>query len=309
MTPSNLQSMRISLVLRASIMALALVGWMAAPALAAPSVVSSTPEDGAEMHAPPGEVTVEFSEPLQSSSGMTVTDGCGNDVGEGDARIVGTAMNELNVVVGEAPYKGTYTVEYVATGVTGTTSGSLSFIVHGGMNCDGSGGGGGGGGHNGHGNGGGGGSGGGGSGGGGHNGGHGSGSGGGSGGGEHQGGSGHSGSGGGEHQGGSGHSGSGGTHQGTKHDGGSDHSGMGANHKDMNHKDMNHKDMDHKNKNNKHKNHKNPKTGDGGLGPQAIGEIPTATDIPTGSTVVIALGLAMLMGLIGGWVLRVSNPN
>jgi methionine-rich copper-binding protein CopC len=291
MTPSNLQSMRISLVLRASIMALALVGWMAAPALAAPSVVSSTPEDGAEMHEPPGEVTIEFSEPLQDSSGMTVTDGCGNDVGEGDARIVGTAMNELNVVVGDAPYSGEYTVDYVATGVTGTTSGSLSFIVHGGKNCDGSGGGGGGGGggeHNGHGNGGG--NGGGGNGGGGHNGGHG----GGSGGGEHQGG-------------GSGHRGG----QTTGHNGGGDHSGTGAmsDHKNMNHKNKDHKNMNH-NKN-KHENHKDTKkNGNGGGGPIAgPGDFTVATDIPTGSTVAIALGLAILMGLIGGWVLRVSNPN
>jgi hypothetical protein len=222
---------------------------------------------------------------------MTVTDGCGNEVSEGDARIAGTAMTELTVSVGDAPYSGTYSVDYVATGVTGTTSGSLSFVVHGGKSCDGSGGSSGGGGHSGHGNGGTGG------GGGGHNGGHAGGSGGGS---------------GSEHQGGSGHGGSG-SHEGTKHEGSDDHSGMAgmSDHKNMDHKGMNHKGMNHKGMNhdgNKHKNHKPSKNG-GGIPPQASGDFQGATDIPTGTTVVIALGLAVLMGLIGGWVLRVSTPN
>src|SRR5688500_13209980 len=141
MGSSNLPYMRISLILRASILAVLMVGWMAAPALAAPTMLSSDPAEGDEMHAPPGQVTIEFSEPLQSSSGMTVTDGCDNEVSEGDARIVGTAMNELNVVIGDAPHHGIYTVEYVATGVTGTATGSFTFVVHGGTECDGSGGG------------------------------------------------------------------------------------------------------------------------------------------------------------------------
>lgn len=293
---ANLPGMKISLVVRASILAVMMVGWMAAPALAAPSMLSSDPEEGAEMHAPPGEVTVEFSEPLQDSSGLTVEDGCGNKVSEGPGRIVGTAGNELNVVIDDAPYRGTYTASYVATGVTGTTTGSFTFIVHGGANCDGSGGGGGG-----------------------NHGGHGGGNGGGGndGGGNNHGG--HDGSGDGD--------GSGGNHSGGDHDGGSDHDGMGTSsgdHAGMSqhgeHQDMNHdRNREHKNKkhgNGKHGNgkhggkHGEGRHGGGGNPPIAAPTDPTgATDIPTGSTVIVALGLAVLMGLIGGWVLRVSTPN
>ena len=275
--------MRISLALRALILAVVMVGWMAAPALAEPTVLSSDPEAGAEMHEPPGEVTIEFSEPLQDSSGMTVKDGCGNKVSEGTGRIVGTAMNELNVIVGDAPHRGTYTVEYVATGVTGTATGSFDFVVHGGTACDGSGGGGNHGGHN-------------------------NGGGGNTGGGNH---GGHDGSGGGDHN------SSGGTHNGGATHNGSDHNGSdhnGSDH-DMDDMDMSehdeHQNMKHKN-NNRHDGHKggkHPNQGNGGGPIAAPDDLAGATDIPTGTTVVIALGLAILMGLIGGWVLRMSTPN
>ncbi|MCA1703870.1 MAG: copper resistance protein CopC [Actinobacteria bacterium] len=275
MSRANLPIMRISLALRASILALALVGWMAAPAFAAPTVLSSDPAEGAEMHEPPGEVTVDFSEPLQESSGMTVTDGCDNKVSEGDARIVGTAMNQLNVVIGAAPHAGTYTVKYVATGVTGTATGEFTFVVHGGTDCDGTGGG-----HHGGGGGGGG---------GGHNGG-------GHGGGGHTGGGDHNGGGGGHDMGGTG-----------THSMGDGHSMAGGSHAaGMESHEMKNKDMRgyRIGKHNKH-----PKKDDGPRieagGPGA----PIATDIPTGSTVAVALGLAILMGLIGGWVLRVSSPS
>lgn len=277
---ANLPRMRISLILRASLMAAVLVAWMAAPALAEPTVLSTDPEAGAELHEPPGAVTVEFSEPLQSSSGMTVTDECDDEVSEGEARISGTAMNELSVVIGDAPHNGTYTVEYVATGVTGASTGSFTFFVHGGTNCDGSGGGGhhhgggstGGGGHGGHGGGGGG---------------MHSGHGGGSGGGSH---SGHNMSGmGGSHTMDEGHTMNGHTMSGHKMNG-RHHMDDKGGHK-MNHGNMNHGNGD-----------KNPPVA-------APPTIPVATDIPTGSTVVIALGLAVLMGLIGGWVLRVSTPS
>jgi methionine-rich copper-binding protein CopC len=279
--------MRISLVLRASALALALVGWMAAPALAAPTVLSTNPEAGAEMHEPPGDVTVEFSEPLQANSGMEVIDECGLTVSDGKARIVGPAMNQLNVLLGDAPHAGTYTVKYVATGVTGTTTDSYEFIVHGGTNCDGSAGG-----HEGHG--------------GMHMGGHG----------------GHGGSG--DH---SGHGG-GGSHDG--HSGGGmhmDHSGMSGHgsgsgaHSSMGHMDMSgghmkHMNMNHKKngmKNMKHMNHGTGKgnngNGNGNGNVQAAGGNPISTELPAGSSVVLALGLAVLMGLLGGWVLRVSSPS
>ena len=272
-------------MLRASILAVVMVGWMAAPALAAPTVLSTDPEEGATMHQPPGDVTIEFSEPLQESSGLTVKDSCGKKVSEGDSRIVGPAMNELNVVVGPAPHRGTYKVEYVATGVTGTATGSFTFVVHGGVDCDGSGGGGGGG-HGGHGGGG-------------------DGDGGGSGGGH--GGHGGSGDGDGDHDSSRGdHDGSG---DGGAHSTSSDHSGM-----DMSghgeHQDMAHKKSGKKNR---HANHR-PNEGANQRGPgnppiAAPGGSDPVTDIPTGTTVVLALGLAVLMGSVGGWVLRVSSPS
>ena len=286
--PSNLQGMRIPLVLRASLLAVLLVGWMAAPAIAAPTVISTSPEEGAEMHEPPGEVTIEFSEPLQGSSGLTVKDGCGSKVSEGDGRIVGTAMNELNVVIGDAPHRGTYTVEYVATGVTGTATGSYTFIVHGGSNCDGTGGGGSGGHH-----------------GGGH--GDGDGDGDGTGGGNH---GGHDGSGDGDHDGSGSHDGSGdGTHSGSgNHSGSNDHSGVSSSNHDMS-KHGEHQDMNHKKKN-RHAGHRNGGGNQGGSNPPvAIGQDGIASDIPTGTTVVISLGLATLMGVVGGWVLRMSTPS
>lgn len=276
-------------MLRASILAVVMVGWMAAPALAAPTVLSTDPEEGETMHQPPGDVTVEFSEPLQESSGLIVKDSCGKKVSEGKARIGGPAMNELNVVVGPAPHRGTYTVEYVATGVTGTATGSFTFVVHGGVDCDGSGGSGDGG----HG---------------GHDGGDGDGDGGGNGGGN------------GNDGGHGGHGGSGGASGGDhdmsgrgSHPTSSDHSGM-----DMSghgeHQDMAHKNNKKDSKKNRHANHGgNQRSGnqDDRVNPPlaAPGSNAIATDIPTGTTVVVALGLAVLMGLVGGWVLRVSSPS
>ena len=279
--------MRIPLFLRATLLAVVIVGWMAAPALAAPTVLSTSPEEGAEMHEPPGEVTIEFSEPLQDSSGLIVRDGCGDKVSEGTGRIVGTAMNELNVVIGSAPHHGTYTVEYVATGVTGTATGSYTFTVHGGIGCDGSGGEGtGGDGTGGH-----------------HGGGHDGGDGGGTGEGGHGDG----------HDGGDGaHDGSGGMHDGSgdgRHSGSNDHSGMGSpthmsdhgEHQDMAHTDPKKKrHREHRNGNNQGATNPPLAAGEDGRGP---------TDMPTGTTVVIALGLAILMGVVGGWVLRVSTPS
>lgn len=276
--------MRIPLVLRASFLAVLMVGWMAAPALAAPTVISTNPEEGAEMHEPPGEVTIGFSEPLQGSSGLTVKDDCGSKVSEGEGRIVGMAMNELNVIIGNAPHRGTYTVEYVATGVTGTATGSYTFIVHGGTNCDGTQGGGDGG----H-----------------HGGGQGGNKGGGTGGGNH--GGSHGGSGGGDH------SGTGGSHDGSgdgDHSGSGDHSGMSSSNHDMS-KHGEHQDMNHKgSKKDRHRNHRNGRNQGGGNPPLAAGDNDGGvSDIPTGTTVVISLGLAILMGVVGGWVLRVAAPS
>lgn len=291
MSPSNLRNMRLVLVLRASALALAVLGWAAAPAFAAPQVVSQDPEEGAEYHdeAPP-QVTITFSEPLDASSEMEVRDDCGGRVDNGNVTIGGTASNELSIGIAKT-VQSTYTVEYAATGVTGTASGTYSFVVHGGSPCDGSGGGG----HGGHG--GGGGSGGGGGGGhGGHGGGGGTGAGG----------------GGGGHDGGHG-SGSGGSDGGDHVDHSSmsseEHAQMTGRHGDA-HDD---KGKHGKHDGGKHRDGKHGKHDPGGNGsdqaPIAAGPDPIPGDIPTGTTVLVSLGLAVALGGLGGWVLRVSNPS
>ena len=278
MRPSNLRKMKLSLAVRALVMAFALVGWMAAPAMAAPTIISTDPEAGAELHKAPASVSMEFSEPLQDTSGLEVVDECDTKVSNGETAIGGTAMNEMSVDVGATPHHGTYTVSYVATGVTGTATGSFTFYVHAGSACDG--GGSGGGGHDGHG------------------------------GGDGSGGSGHGGHDGGGGDGGHDGTGGGGTHSGSNHDSmtsNPNHDKSGK-HAEM---DMsgNHADMNH-NKKNKHRNHKKDSAADDGQTTVAAGDaLGIPTDIPTGTTVVVALGLAIALGLIGGWVLRVSSPS
>jgi methionine-rich copper-binding protein CopC len=280
MRSSNLPVMRISLALRASMLAIGLLLLMAAPALAEPTVLSTSPEAGSEMHEPPGDVNIEFSEPLQSPSGIKVIDECGTNVADGEARIVGSAMNELNVIVGDAPHSGTYTVEYVATGLTGTATGSFTFFVHGGTNCDGT--------MSGH-----------------HHGGGDTGS------GHHHMGSGddHSGHGG-DHSGmdhgdmdhsASGHSGM--DHSGMSHSDmtGMDHMGSNAHdHMDMKHGHMAGMHHHHPKNVDNSKNNQNP--------PQA-GPIRAAIPQPTSTSVLVALALALGLGVLGGWILRLATPN
>ena len=267
--------MRLSLALRAVLLALAVIGWAAAPALAAPQVLSTDPEEGAQLHKAPPQVTIEFSEPLEDSSDIEVEDGCGNRVDDNDVTIGGTLSNELSVGLRHTAYHGTYKVTYIGTGVTGTTSDSYTFDVHAGKSCDDSGGG-----HRGH------------------------------------GGNGHGGNG----HGGNGHGGHDGNGEGKGGHGGDGHGGGGD---DVDHGSMSGHDGDHKKmgggharhdrkpgKHDKHKRHQQEGDGDGDTqAPQAGDEIPVPTDIPTGTTVVLGLGLAVLMGALGGWVLRVSNPS
>jgi methionine-rich copper-binding protein CopC len=282
MAPSNPKRMRISLAVRAFLLGLALLCLAAAPAFAAPQILSTDPEEGAELHQPPAQVSIEFSEPLEDSSDIDVTDDCGLRVDRGEAQISGTASNVLSIAIHDAPHHGNYTVHYVATGVTGTATGSYEFFVHGGVGCDG-----GGQGHDGHGGGGG-------DGDGGHDGGH------------DGGGGGHGGGGGTDHD---GHDGTdGGDHDDTAgHDDmSSDHDGAGK-HAEMGHKDMKHSDMKHPGK---HKNRHDRHAQNGGGGPTlASGGDDVPVDIPTGTTVVIALSLAIVLGMLGGWVLRVSSPS
>ncbi len=88
------------------------------------------------MDEPPSEVTVTFSEPLDPSSVMTVLDECGNDVDSGPATV---QLNEMRVGIAKTP-SGMYKVVYRAVGVagvTGTTGGNFEFMVHNGQPCKG----------------------------------------------------------------------------------------------------------------------------------------------------------------------------
>ena len=272
MPRSNPRNMRLSLVARAFVLALAVVGWAAAPALAAPQLLSSDPEAGAEMHAPPDRVTLEFSEPLEESSDIEVTDDCGDAVHKGDATFAGVAGNEMSIAIGAAPHHGTYTVTYVATGVTGTATGDYTFTVHGGKSCSG--------GRGGH---------------------------------DHD-----------DDKDGNDdkdhgdHDGDRDDHDDGDHgDGTKDHSDMdhsaGSGRHDMQDGGMHGAGKDHgKKKHGRHdgKGHQRHHNDDPG-GDNAIAAPPfdLPSDIPTGATVAVGLGLAVLLGAVGGWVLRVSSPS
>ncbi|MDQ4024855.1 MAG: copper resistance protein CopC [Actinomycetota bacterium] len=100
----------------------------------APTYQSSDPEDGSMMDHPPSEVTATFSEPLDPSSTMSVFDECGAEIDSGPATV---NLNEMQVGIGKTP-SGTYKVVYVAVGVagvTGQTKGSFDFMVHHGQPC------------------------------------------------------------------------------------------------------------------------------------------------------------------------------
>ena len=293
MSPSNPHRMSLRLVLRASLLALAVLGWAAAPALAAPQVLAQDPEPGAEYHSDaPERVTVTFSEPLDASSEMQVVDECGGRVDDGETAIGGTASNELSIGIAKT-VQSTYTVKYVATGVSGTATGNYDFVVHGGKPCDGSGGGG----HGGHGGG---------------SDGDGGGSGGGSGHGGHGDNNGDSdgdgGSGGGSEHGGH----TGGDGDGMDHDSMSaeEHAQMTGGHGDGHRKDRHGKHGDGKHRDGKHGDHKNTdEDPDPADRPLAAGDDSLPSDIPTGTTVLVSLGLAVVLGMLGGWVLRVSSPS
>ncbi len=113
---------------------LAGTGTTAAAAESAPSYVSSEPEDGEELHKAPGRVTITFSEPLDTSSTMTVEDHCGRAVDDGN---VDVDINEMSVGIAKKP-SGHYEVTYAAVGfggVTGTENGRFHFMVHAGPSC------------------------------------------------------------------------------------------------------------------------------------------------------------------------------
>lgn len=279
-----------------SVIALLFVAVLAVPAgaaqSAAPTYVSSEPSKGEKLHQAPDRVEVTFNEPLDASSDLTVKDSCGRAVDDGDVEV---EANTIGVGIKRQP-SGHYAVTYVATGIggiTGTTEGSFHFEVHAGAACGKSGDGGG------HGN---------------HE--DDKDDGGGGGGGKHEGhGSGD----------GSGGGGSGGGHS-SMDDPGSgsgDHSapthsaGRGDN------SNMRHSDATGRGHKGKHGNKKGKGHG-GGHGDGAHGLIDalkknendgrtlaagegTPFGAPDGTAVMLALGLSLALGVLGGWFLRLSG--
>lgn len=261
---------RSAIVLGAALM---LALWAAAPAWAAPQRLSAEPEPGAELHEAPERVTLSFSEPLDESSRIRVLDDCRNRLDDGNTVI---ELNEMSIAIEKTP-SGTYTVAYLASGITGDAVESYEFtVLHAGPSCDG-------GGHGGHG-------------------GDDDGDGGGGGGhGGHGGGDGDGGGGGGGHgDGEGGHGGGSGDHAAMDH-GAMDVGGHAGGH-EMTKKKHRHDD--------RHPHHKNKDSG-GDLGPQAGGVFPEPPAFPTpsGTAVLGALVLASLFGALGGWVLRVSGRS
>lgn len=108
-----------------------------AAAQTAPTYQSSDPSKGEMMDHPPAEVTVTFDQPLDQSSWMNVLDECGREVDAGAATV---DLNELTVQIGDRTPSGMYEVVYKAVGLAGATGSSGStfeFMVHHGEPCAG----------------------------------------------------------------------------------------------------------------------------------------------------------------------------
>lgn len=266
-----------------------LVVAVAAPATAgpeAPRYVTSDPGDGATVDQAPSRVTATFSEPLDSSSTLHVYDECGAPVDAGDTQVLGSRMD---VGIAKTP-SGHYTVVYDAVGfggATGETKDDFSFHVSSGTPCDGAS-------HHHHGT-------------------------------EHEGheGGGHEGHGGHgtEHEGHGGHAGHGGGHEDhASHEGHSAHAGHSDHAGHAGHPAA------HSGHDAAHHHHGSTLAGvkpgfghkggsgqnggsDGLVNPRLAAGAGRLGLAPTTQSVLIALALAMAMGALGGWVLRVSSAH
>ncbi|HEX2296063.1 MAG TPA: copper resistance protein CopC [Actinomycetota bacterium] len=108
-----------------------------AVAQAPPAYQSSDPAKDEMMDAPPSEVTVTFDQPLDQSSWLKVLDECGKQVSSGASTV---ELNELRVGIGSRTPSGMYTVVYKAVGLagaTGTSGSKFEFMVHDGSPCKG----------------------------------------------------------------------------------------------------------------------------------------------------------------------------
>jgi methionine-rich copper-binding protein CopC len=258
---------------------------IAVPAAAAgpesPRYVTSDPQDGAQVESPPSRVSATFSEPLDPSSTLHVYDECGEPVDAGDTQVLGSRMD---VGIARSP-SGHYTVVYTAKGfggATGETKDDFSFHVSSGSPC-------GAGGH------------------------------------DHGGHDGHEGHGGGHEGHGGGHEGHGGGHEGHTgaghlvHSGHAGHSAHGAGHSAHGAGHTGH--AGHGAGHSGHSGHAGHagthSSGHAGHHHHGAGLVePPLTSAagrgglaPTSQSVLVALGLSMLLGALGGWVLRVSATS
>ena len=110
--------------------AAALVAATASTAAAHAEIVSSAPPAGANLQAPPTEVTITFDDELDpDASGFIVTDSHGMEVGSGE---VDLTVADRNVIKGAVTITdpGIYTVTYAVAGLDGhQIEGTFSFGV------------------------------------------------------------------------------------------------------------------------------------------------------------------------------------
>lgn len=102
------------------------------PAFAHAELKSSTPQRGASLDRPPGDLVMDFTEPPTASASVVVTDGCKQDVA-GEVETEGT---ELRATLDDGE-PGRWKVEFdVVSGLDGhPTSGSFAFDVAGERDC------------------------------------------------------------------------------------------------------------------------------------------------------------------------------
>ncbi len=79
--------------------------FLAAPASAAPTYESSEPAAGSTAHKPPERVSVTFSEPLDPSSELTVTDDCGRRIDDGEVEVLGMEMSVGSAIRSPGPMR------------------------------------------------------------------------------------------------------------------------------------------------------------------------------------------------------------
>lgn len=108
-----------------------------AAAQTAPTYQSSDPAKDEMLDHPPSQVTVTFDQPLDQSSWMNVLDACGKEIDAGPPTV---DLNELTVEIGDKTPSGNWKVVYKAVGIagaTGSSGSSFEFMVHHGSPCKG----------------------------------------------------------------------------------------------------------------------------------------------------------------------------